>query len=198
MFMHMTDYTYIDNWIKTFFIGAIILPVIAIGPMNIGWVIYLVLELISQTLTVVVFPVLTIIISLITILSNLILPLTCLFIAGIFSCPAENSFDAWLKSFVALIMENENSCSQKSPVDTIESTSIKSNKWFFQTYFEKIYNGVSNYLFRQVAVITLTSGTKKNFHCGGFRLVIIEMESGKKPIIFVGAFNTWFPSPYQL
>ena len=155
--------------------------IIGIGPINLcyGMVTFLttLITLCHNLLTTIIYPLINMILSLLIILAVLMIPISGLLIAGIFTCPKEESFSPWLKSFIAFHMMDN----QPQPI----------NDSWIPSFLDPVIKSWS------VTLLSAMAFDKQKFlHCGAFRLVFCTKTSGDNKMTFIGAFNTWFPSPF--
>lgn len=108
--------------------------------------------------------------SLLIAISHLLLPIIALIIAGVFSCPKEESFMPWFQNIIDYMAESE----------------LKEAK----TYWDQ----ARNYGFKFFINRKLTNSMKPwFFHIGFGKIVICTMEEENKKMLFLGMFNTWIP-----
>ena len=115
-----------------------------------------------------------------SIIAILSLGIVALLIIGVFSCPSEDSFDSWLKSFLAFAMNDK-----PQPKDTQKDNSL----------WQRIMAFLQTYVFTSwgPTIMSNTIFNKRQFwHLGAFRLVFCTTPNSKQ-ITFIGALNTWFP-----
>lgn len=150
---------------------------------------------IKEGLTHLIFPLLNIIIQLLHVATELLYALAVLIIGAIglliaclYNCPSEESFDSWLKSFIAFSMDNE-------PIIGNNQSSTNETDSTWKSSLNSITNKVTNYAFKSFAPTIMSNtifGTRKFWYVGAFRLAFCTMFD-KKTMIFVGVLNTWLP-----
>jgi len=167
-----------------------LVPILIIGPFNIIFSIYdtvTIILYVIQTIIINIFiPLLNcivivvdLLIKLLQVLAILLGIMSSLIIAGVFTCPSEDSFNPWLQSFLKFCMSNE--------TNKVSNDSIIKFTWY-----EKILKDLQNYLFTAWAPFIMSKTIVKNpkfLHLGFCRLV--SCESKNETLIFIGIFNTW-------
>ena len=167
-----------------------------IGPLNICYGIYIIINLIFQSIFALlgrlIFPLLTIIVSILSVIATLLLGGIALVITGVFSCPDEKSFDAWLTSFITFMIEQ--SPSQKQNVDQSQITIVESQS-FTDKFWKMIMDLINKYVFPSVGTIVIKKtmfSAPRFWYCGFFRLAYCVTPDNKQ-LTFIGALNTWIP-----
>lgn len=121
-------------------------------------------NMIEWILTHFVHPLFSGLIYLLIVINISLIPVSALIIAGIFSCPNEDSFFNWLENITSIAID------------------LNSDQSFMTNWFSKLYFGT-----------VLNIKMKRNFiHLGFCRIALCEMDNDQK-VIFLGIFNTWFP-----
>jgi hypothetical protein len=148
---------------------------------------------IEWILSYLIYPLGIFILSISILIGLLFIPLTALIIAGIFSCPAEESFKPWLDSMILNIINMENRTIKSDNMSDINN----GYKYWYKKIFMSMINSGWNYISKLYISKMMIMSIKPHFyHCGAFRLVICDINDNKnknKGMIFIGAFNTWFP-----
>ncbi|CAH6420678.1 Hypothetical protein HVR_LOCUS1253 [uncultured virus] len=186
-----------------------------------GFILLFLVNLGIGILTYVVYPLGTFVIGLLAVMAVLAgglaiaasIGVVGLLGCGLYSCPQEDTFRPWLKSFMSnmiAINSPKNSSANNSttvapPTNNSTVTTSNSpptstyswNKWKSYCYkkVENVSSRLVNHYGPTVMINTLTAKmTVRYFHLGFCRLAFCsDLGTEGKEVIFVGAFNTWFP-----
>ena len=181
----------IDKYKQVYMVLSALIMLIAVGPVNIYWFVYTfcnyifqiigsLLETVTMILISIVYPLLNMILSFMIVVSILVVALSGLFVAGVFTCPTEESFVPWLKSFISTNMN------QQSQLTSTDKLQVINN--FMKKY---VINALTS------NIMSYTMFKQQNFyHCGAFRIALCIGSSDGEQVIFIGAFNTWFPTSF--
>lgn len=151
-----------------------------------GSIMSFVFRLVEILFSGVLIPTLTIIVSLLQIFAILMLGVCALLIAALHNCPSEDSFYAWTKEVMNLMVSIETA-------NQIESGSSQQNK--SENNWDWAGNLAHKYVLYPVLSRYMISCNFKNtvfMYCGFCRLVTCDMNSNNK-MMLLGIFNTWIP-----
>jgi hypothetical protein len=156
-------------------IGVLLL--LTLGPFGI---ISLFVQLVSCLLNIVF--------SVAMIAAMLTFPISALLIAGVFSCPREDGFDAWFQTLISNLIAEQEAYKQGSKQEEIRSL------WDYLPTRQKLLSSVGNWMFSLYASNFATTG-KRFYHLGFCQIVSCDVKDGNgtNRMFFVGAFNTWYP-----
>lgn len=132
--------------------------------------------ILNWLLVYIVYPIGVVLLALLLVLAIISVGLSGLLIAGVFTCPTEQSFSLWLKSLTDNTPNNE--------LNDIAADAILSQKAI--NYFKR-------YIFKTFTTAALILSLNPRFYHVGFCRVAICDVNREEQHIFVGAFNTWFP-----
>lgn len=171
-----------------------------------------ILQLVMILFTQVLIPLLTVVISLLTVVSNLLLviailiiPIGGLLIAALFTCPSEDSFTPWFKSFLSFAMRSNQpkqptttthpTTTQPTTIESTKSTDPQNKPGRLDRLYQYAVSSAKTYVFDPwfPTLFTKLAIKDQQFMFFGFcRMSYCTMVNDDE-IVFIGAFNTWIP-----